>query len=48
MSTVIQRLSTSTASDMLTTSVSIASEDIKGKIIGKEGRNIAHLNVLLV
>lgn len=40
MSTVIQRLSTSTASDMLTTSVSIASEDIKGKIIGKEGRNI--------
>jgi ribonuclease Y len=40
MSTVIQRLSTSTASDMLTTSVSITSEDIKGKIIGKEGRNI--------
>jgi ribonuclease Y len=40
MSTVIQRLSTSTASDMLTTSVAITSEDIKGKIIGKEGRNI--------
>ena len=40
MATAIQRLSSSTASELMTTSVTIASEDIKGKIIGKEGRNI--------
>lgn len=36
----IQRLASSTASDITTTSVSIPSDDLKGKIIGKEGRNI--------
>lgn len=36
----VQRLATSTASDMMTTIVSIPSDEIKGKIIGKEGRNI--------
>ncbi len=36
----INRLASSTASEMMTTSVSIPNDDIKGKIIGKEGRNI--------
>ncbi len=36
----IQRLASSTASNTMTTAVSIPSDDIKGKIIGKEGRNI--------
>ncbi len=39
----IQRLSSSTASEMMTTTVQIPSDDIKGKIIGKEGRNIRAL-----
>jgi ribonuclease Y len=36
----INRLASSTASEMMTTSVNIPNDDIKGKIIGKEGRNI--------
>lgn len=40
LSTIIQRLASSTASEITTTSVPITSEEIKGKIIGKEGRNI--------
>lgn len=40
LATVIQRFSGSVAADLMTTSVNIPSEDIKGKIIGKEGRNI--------
>ncbi len=40
LSTIIHRLAQSTASEITTTSVSIPSDDIKGKIIGKEGRNI--------
>ncbi len=40
LSTAIQRLAASTASDMMTTNVIIPNDDIKGKIIGKEGRNI--------
>lgn len=40
LATSIQRLASSTASDLLTTTVSIPNNDIKGKIIGKEGRNI--------
>ncbi len=36
----IQRLATSTAAEMMTTTVPIPSDEIKGKIIGKEGRNI--------
>lgn len=39
----IQRLASSTASEVTTTTVSIPSDDIKGKIIGKEGRNIRAL-----
>lgn len=40
LSISIQRLASSTASEMMTTTVPIPSDDIKGKIIGKEGRNI--------
>ena len=40
LATSIQRLATSTAAELMTTSVSIPSEEVKGKIIGKEGRNI--------
>ena len=40
LATSIQRLSNSVTSDMLTTNVTIPSDEIKGKIIGKEGRNI--------
>lgn len=40
LATSIQRLAASTASETMATAVSIPSEDIKGKIIGKEGRNI--------
>lgn len=40
LATSIQRLASSTASDLMTTTVSIPNNDIKGKIIGKEGRNI--------
>jgi len=38
--TTIQRYANSTVNDLTTTSVSIPSDDVKGKIIGKEGRNI--------
>ncbi len=40
LSTSINRLAASTASEMMTSSVNIPSDDVKGKIIGKEGRNI--------
>ncbi len=40
LATSIQRLASSTASEMMTTFVNIPSDDMKGKIIGKEGRNI--------
>lgn len=40
LATSIQRLATSTAAELMTTSVALPSEEIKGKIIGKEGRNI--------
>ncbi len=40
LATAIQRLASSTASDLTTTNVIIPSDEIKGKIIGKEGRNI--------
>jgi len=39
----IQRLASSTASEITTTTVTISSDDLKGKIIGKEGRNIRAL-----
>lgn len=40
LATSIQRLAKSTASELMTTVVSISNNEIKGKIIGKEGRNI--------
>jgi len=40
LATSIQRLAVSTASDLMTTTVAIPNNEIKGKIIGKEGRNI--------
>lgn len=40
LSTAIQRLAMSTASAMMGTTVSLPSDELKGKIIGKEGRNI--------
>jgi ribonuclease Y len=40
LTTSIQRLGNSVASDILSTTMTIPSEEIKGKIIGKEGRNI--------
>lgn len=40
LTTAIQRLGNSVSPDILTTAVSIPNDDIKGKIIGKEGRNI--------
>ncbi|MEK7067330.1 MAG: ribonuclease Y [Patescibacteria group bacterium] len=43
LSTVIQRLATSTASEVTTTVVAIPNDEIKGKIIGREGRNIRAL-----
>ncbi|MFT5280656.1 MAG: ribonuclease Y [Flavobacteriaceae bacterium] len=36
----IQRYAGTTASEFMTTNVSIPSDDVKGKVIGKEGRNI--------
>ncbi len=40
LATSINRLSSSTASEMMTTVVNIPNDEVKGKIIGKEGRNI--------
>lgn len=40
LATSINRLASSTASEMMTTLVNIPNDDVKGKIIGKEGRNI--------
>lgn len=40
LATSIQRLASSMTSDAMTTHVTIPNDDMKGKIIGKEGRNI--------
>jgi ribonuclease Y len=40
LATSIQRLSTSVAPDIMSTILSIPSDEMKGKIIGKEGKNI--------
>ncbi len=40
LATSIQRLASSTASELMTSAVLIPNDEIKGKIIGKEGRNI--------
>lgn len=46
LTTAIHRLGNSVANDVFSTVVNIPSEDIKGKIIGKEGRNIKTLERL--
>lgn len=43
LTALIQRLATSTTSEVTTTTVAIPSDDLKGKIIGREGRNIKSL-----
>ena len=43
MATVIQKYSRTHVSEFTTTTVSIPSDEVKGKIIGKEGRNIRAL-----
>lgn len=43
MATVIQKFSRSHVSEFTTTTIQIPSDEIKGKIIGKEGRNIRAL-----
>ena len=40
LTTAIHRMGNSVVSDVLATTVSLPNEEIKGKIIGKEGRNI--------
>ena len=40
LATTIQRLATAVPSEIMTTVVAIPSDEVKGKIIGKEGRNI--------
>src|SRR3989338_1043837 len=43
LATLIQRLASATTSEVTTTAVAIGSDDLKGKIIGREGRNIKAL-----
>jgi len=43
MTQVIQKYSRSHAAEVMTSTLSIPTEDVKGKIIGKEGRNIRAL-----
>ena len=40
LATSIQRLANSISSEIMSTNVPLPSDDIKGKVIGKEGRNI--------
>ncbi len=43
LTTAIHRLGNSVASDTMATAITIPNDDLKGKIIGKEGRNIKAL-----
>ncbi len=43
LATIIQKMAVSQAQETTTTTVSLPSEEIKGRIIGKEGRNIKAL-----
>lgn len=43
LAAIIQRIATPTTSEVTTTTVVIPSDDLKGKIIGREGRNIKSL-----
>lgn len=40
LSTSIQRLATTVSGEIMATAISLPSDEVKGKIIGKEGRNI--------
>lgn len=40
LTTTIQRLATNVSADLMSTAVNIPSDEVKGKVIGKEGRNI--------
>lgn len=46
MTSVIQKYAGSHAADVVTTTVSIPSDEVKGRIIGREGRNIKALEKL--
>ncbi len=46
LASVIQKYSSSQAQDLTTTNVSLPDDEIKGRIIGKEGRNIKTLEKL--
>src|SRR3990170_369888 len=46
VATVIQRYSRSHIGEVTTSIISLPNEDVKGKIIGKEGRNIRHFEKL--
>ncbi|MFH1472809.1 MAG: ribonuclease Y [bacterium] len=40
LATTIQRLATSVSGEIMSTTITLPSDEVKGKIIGKEGRNI--------
>ncbi len=46
MTVIIQRCSTSHAAETTTTAVALTSDEMKGRIIGKEGRNIKRMEEL--